>query len=694
MNGSPTLQDFTDSLDDLDDLIAGLHHHEEIRDHSLLLPDHNHDHAGEDDHLDDEDCVGTADHAAYGRDSPDSADRKAVQMELQDNTSLPTFSWTVDRSGSVPESALQPHKRDAATDFFEDNRHHSYGASSSLDPTPLSELHTTDHEFFFARSEPLPIPDNPSTGVILGDDVSNANAASALTTAATSPPPLPPDDASPTTPVKKKPVAAIKKKPSPTSRKPTTPPPKSTSAAGTGTAPSIQKASHQKAKYGFGQKHIVTAVPGHVAYERKKQRAKDARMRLNDSIDRLSLAMTIAGNTSQQRKCHWKLHDTAAALARCTEIATDAKKWDRPSFVGSAATMIQALNAQCDSLMKELHHAHAAAASQQQQQQKQQQQLSASKRRRLEDGSAAAVDDTTGATPPLGAPKDDNHHDDTDTTTTSTIAPPLLMWPDQFMSESRVLQRIGGFLGPRPLARNGRVCRAWKLWTRDAFIWEQLAIQRFGAMSVRQWNDKLDDSDGGSTNVYMAMDAHNVMPHITSLETASSLHMGQVRLAHRIGAWVYLRQRSNGETLQSVLNPLTGLYSSMPIVQLWIVLQNTGLDEIVIRDQPIVVDASTRRRGEELGEVTGPRFQKRWWRTDGTTEFTTSNNNNNSNGGVGSSRPLKLFDTIILEVNIHAHGCTTVAKFLQRSNYTKILFQQGDTTVPVIIPFPRDSLKT
>lgn len=632
--GSPPLHDF-ESLVDLDELMAVVNH--ETQDH-LLLPDH----------LDDDEID------YFGHESPDSVDRKAVQIELQDNASLPTFQWKVDRSGSVPESArLKPPTLD---DLFADKRH---DCRALPDPTPLSDLQTKDQQFFSARREPLPIPDIPWTDISQNNHLSDHTLMIATTTTDT-------EKLSATAP---KGPSATKKKPSPTlSRKQT--PSKNGNSRGDGVPASIQKATSQKSKYGFGKKHIVTAVPGHVAYERKKQRAKDARIRLNESIDQLSLAMTIAGNASQQRKFPWRfMHDTQSSMTECAAIASDAKKWDRPSFVGSAAAMIQSLNAQCDVLMKELQHLAA--------QQQQLQQPSSSKRRRLED---EAVNDAQYP----AAPKSDV---DEDINTTSRRVPIGFTWPDNPL-DSRVLQRIGSFLDPRSLARSARVCRAWKVWTSDCVLWEHIAIQRFGAIPVRQWNDKLEDCCNNSynNNVYFQMDANNVMPHISSLPVAS-LSLGQVRLPHRFGAWVFLRQRSNGETLQSVLNPLTGLYSSMPIVQLWIVVQNTGLDEILIpRDQPIVVDASTRRRGEELGEVPGPRFQKRWWHIDGTTEVVTDTNSTN--------RPLRLFETIILEVNIHAHGCTTVAKFLQRSNYTKILFQQGETTVPVIIPFPRDSLKT
>lgn len=559
INASPTLEDFS-SLVDLDEIL-NFHQHES-RDH-LLIPNS----------LEQEEDL--------GRDSPDSSDRKAVQIQLQENASLPTFHLKVDRTGSVPE----PQRSD---DFFlEMGRHDAHAMIP--DPTPLADLQRKDH---FRRTEPLPIPDIPST--------------------------------------KETPVKPAKQK-KPAAKKTTT------------TPASIQTASNQKAKYGFGKKHVVSSVPGHAAYERKKQRAKDARVRLNESIDRLSMAMTIAGTASEQRNVMpWKCHDTARSLARCTAIADQAKKWDRPSFVGSAAAMIQALNAQCDALTKELRHATTAE--------------SPTKRRRL-----------NGVVPSEGV--------DTDQATTAVNESATFQWADQL--EPKLMQRIGGYLDPRSLGTNAAVCKKWNSWMKDIVLWEQLAIRRFGAIPVRQWNDRLEES--GTDNVYHTMDSNNVMPHLLHVQT-SALEMGQVRLPHRVSAWVHLRQRSNGETLQSVLNPATGMFSSMPIVQLWIVVQNTGLNEVLIPDQNIVVDASTRRRGEELAEVPGPRFQKRWLQLDGTE--------------VDRSRRLKLFETIILEVNIHARGCSTITKFLQRSNFTKIVFQQGGMTIPVVIPFPRDSLKS
>ena len=53
---------------------------------------------------------------------------------------------------------------------------------------------------------------------------------------------------------------------------------------------------------------------------------------------------------------------------------------------------------------------------------------------------------------------------------------------------------------------------------------------------------------------------------------------------------------------------------------------------------------------------------------------------------------LRLYEAVVMETNIHARGCATTSKFVQKSNFTKLLVQIRDgTTVPLVIPFPRDA---
>ena len=149
---------------------------------------------------------------------------------------------------------------------------------------------------------------------------------------------------------------------------------------------------HPRSDDGNESPATSTATNKGAAYERKKQRARTARIKLNESIDRMAIAISLAGTQSKVRAEQWEARqqeqlvqqeqqhqpsaDSAAAatsttsttttnnknnnasstaVARiirdCVETAEGAKKWDRPSFVGSAASLIQGMNAQCEALM-------------------------------------------------------------------------------------------------------------------------------------------------------------------------------------------------------------------------------------------------------------------------------------------------------------------------------------------------------
>lgn len=74
--------------------------------------------------------------------------------------------------------------------------------------------------------------------------------------------------------------------------------------------------------------------------------------------------MTVAGSDSKERSIYiaqlleenGRSFDSIdhQAFQNACKTAETAKKWDRPNFVGSAATLIQCLNSQCEALMKEL----------------------------------------------------------------------------------------------------------------------------------------------------------------------------------------------------------------------------------------------------------------------------------------------------------------------------------------------------
>lgn len=490
------------------------------------------------------------------------------------------------------------------------------------------------------------------------------------------------------------------------------------------------------------------SLAGAFAYERKKQRAKDARIKLNDSIERLGIAINLAGTQSKQRVAQWHAsssnnnvsigsrHQKAGMqiMQDCSQTAESAKKWDRPSFVGSAAQLVQGLNAQCEALMREVLHlqeqqkksgsntagtttttsldvkAHMATAgpttsgtdaatellpchekrpAMPQSVATAEDESVATKRRRVEEVPPLEKEQSLYPEPPPGKAT----HQPTMGTSASGGS---VLTDAGIFADKKALNRIASFLDPVSVLRCQRVSKSWKdsgTFSGDE-VWQDLSVSRFGFFNLRQWRGKLDDEDeGGSTPgmvLYKSMDSGNVMPHFPH---EGMFLLGEATLPGKVSAWTYLVERSNGETLRSVLREPSmagnGIYASLPVVELRTVIQNTGVysEPIVIREQIQTVDASTRRRGEEMREIEwDDRFSKRVQRVDGTSIVPEP-----SRDGCKVLCRLKLFEVAVIETYIYARGCSTTSKFVQRSNFTKVLVCLKGTTVPLVVPFPRDA---
>lgn len=137
--------------------------------------------------------------------------------------------------------------------------------------------------------------------------------------------------------------------------------------------------------------------------------------------------------------------------------------------------------------------------------------------------------------------------------------------------------------------------------------------------------------------------------------------------------------------------PTNGSFQSRPVVELKILIQNTGMAKqpVVIRNQKISVDVSTRRTGGELNEIDwDTRFKKIVKTLDGEViDGATKQSRYDVNSDLCH---LQLFNSVIIEVYINARGCSTTSKFQQRSNFTKLLVCLEGTTVPMVIPFLRE----
>ena len=457
------------------------------------------------------------------------------------------------------------------------------------------------------------------------------------------------------------------------------------------------------------------------AYERKKQKAKDARVKLNESIERLAIAVSLAGSESKHRIGQLEnqiditefRQKSVAVSNEGIKLAENAKKWDRPSFVGTAASIIQSLNAQCEALMAELIAIQKL--------------LNASKsnngdtdtdKKTKSDFSSdidavdevSSINNTNAQVSESKADKAESptsdqmlkrHQQSVDLV--NKIQSPNKR-PRLGIQENRILpsnnevifRSIAGMLDPLSLCCCACTNKIWREMNafKDEKIWFNLAVKRFGIYNVRKWSENLKDGECeeiSNKEIYEEMNASNVMPHFTQ-EGLSFL--GKGRIPGKLSGWVFIVERSNGETLRSVKrDPNSGTsggvgYQSRPVVELRIVIQNTGMANqvVTLKSQQIGVDVSTRRRGGEFEEIDwDDRFKKVVRNLDGTMRK-ISNETSNTDSRDDLCR-LNLFETAVFEVHINARGCSTISKFRQRSNFTKILASLDGTTVPMVVPF-------
>eukprot|EP00956_Cyclotella_meneghiniana_P011391 scaffold15972_cov73-Cyclotella_meneghiniana.AAC.1 len=486
-------------------------------------------------------------------------------------------------------------------------------------------------------------------------------------------------------------------------------------------SPEKPKSSEEKAKKTTS---VDTEDP---AYERKKQRAKDARIRLNEAIEELGIAIELAGSQSRER-----LHNlthlvpiqvNSSSVSQITPLqkvmidtttqAGDAKKWDRPSFVGLAATLIHSLNAQCEGLMREMLHL------------KRENEI----RRRDDDRNLPEAGNVSpDASRALYGPCQIGSSDELvepmskrqkvgDNAASSIISGQTIVCNDttvedrrrevtqEMATSSKILGCVAQFLDPLTLCRCLCVSKQWI--SLDIFqnqqTWLCLCYKRFGTWSVRKWEGDEDDEDESSAihasqsmDLYCRMVEGNVKP-FSSMD--GSIFLGGSTVDGLVSGWVSLVERSNGETSRSVMQakdvdgkPHT-YYSPIPVVELRILVQNTGYSNgtIHIPDQHFSVDASTRRKGEKLLELTSDdRFKRRVIHLEKTSNQEMSN--------VQKQYPLshemcelKMFEYAVLSVHIHARGCSTTSKFCHRGKNIQVLVSINGTTRPLVIPITGQS---
>ena len=425
--------------------------------------------------------------------------------------------------------------------------------------------------------------------------------------------------------------------------------------------------------------HSTASIPVNEAYERKKQRAKDGRVKLNESIDHLSIAMGLASTQSLKRSraiaaLGFSGRSTLESMGNCIKIAEGAKKWERPSFIGAAAKMIEALNLQCELLMKECsvlkekstaHHSH----------------------------------DENIVYDNIGTDNNSTSNGPLQSTLLQSIQIEPLAKRQKFevlpqrnvrtslisslvssiLSNSRIMLFISEFLCPCSLLNCLSVSKSWA--GIEAFqanlIWRKLIELRYGSQDFPA-------SEGDEVkliDVFRKMNEDKIAPRYVTNS------IGEVQVSG-LQAWASIVHRSNGYLncsvkVKSKEDGGTDIYTSLPIVELKIVVQNINLphSRVLIPNQTLSIDCSTRRKGGQMIEVLhDERFTKTARKFYGGKEVTCIAEQS------AMIACLSLFEATILSVHFHAKGCTTVKKFLDKANFLKILVEVSGRTIPLCIP--------
>ena len=427
--------------------------------------------------------------------------------------------------------------------------------------------------------------------------------------------------------------------------------------------------SNQHMKSKNGRKNLVTstaAAPVNEAYERKKQRAKDGRVKLNEAIDHLSLAMGLASTQSMKRSrtiASLEVSDqpTFESMANCIKIAEGAKKWERPTFIGAAANMIEGLNLQCESLMRECLRLKENLSHPSYQNIAEDDDAKHLRLKYLQPSPATNIE------PSIKRQKLEKARNTSSRSQFSSIS-----------SNTCIMLSISSFLDPHSLIKCLSVSKGWTEINvfRSDEIWEHLSARRFGRKLINYLaHDKLRWIDN-----FRTMAKRKILPvlrmKMTGVTCMAGVHAG-VSVVERSNGYlncsVKVKSKEDGGTM----------YTSLPVVELKIVIQNTDFPYgcIIIPDQTLSIDCSTRRKGEQIIEVLhDERFTKRskmlvdGEEIDGTTSHRRT------------ICSLALFETVALTAYFHAKGCSTIKKFLSKANFVKVLIEARNRTIPVCIP--------
>ena len=428
-----------------------------------------------------------------------------------------------------------------------------------------------------------------------------------------------------------------------------------------------------------------------ISYEKKKQKAKDSRAKMTMAIDELEDAFHVAKNNTKERlQQYQKLFPLASNLSsielmkELIQDVSNTKKWDRPSYVMSAAKIIEKLNCQCEALMDDLgklaslQKTYTYPSNQPptwQDNLKMEQHISDP----LINFNLEQMNNVRSMKGHVSLKGYENNCFVKHMEKTETILLPDL--------PNILLKEIASFLDAKSILRCGTVTKKWVLNKYDVFsdelLWRNLCNHRFGHAQVQKWlgeismfGDKNSERHDSAIKMYQNMKLANWKP---SCRCEGNLYLGHSKINNVLSAWASMVDRSNGETMRTIFASLgtSEQILLIPVVEVRILIQNTGFSGdggILIPEQVMSVSSDD----VEMFEIqSDQRFRKTFLNMDATILQPVTK----------GLHHLGLYDAMVIRVYVHAETCSNTRIFIEKAKSTKLLINVLGNTVSLKIPF-------
>ncbi len=428
-----------------------------------------------------------------------------------------------------------------------------------------------------------------------------------------------------------------------------------------------------------------------ISYEKKKQKAKDNRAKLTIAIEELEDAFHVAKNDSKERYQQYQTLFPSVSKSSSVDLmkeliqdVSNTKKWDRPSYIMSAAKIIEKLNRQCEALMDDLvklkssqrpcaylsNHFHPWQDN-----------------LRMEQHSSnpmvnfdlEQIKNVRSMRGDISLKEYENN----------CFVKHMGKKEEVFLPDlpNILLKEIASFLDPISILRCGTVTKKWVLNKHDIFsdesLWRNLCNYRFGHAQVQRWRNessmfgnKILERHDAAMKMYQRMKLANWKP---SCKCEGNLYLGHSKINNVLSAWVSMVDRSNGETMRTVFASLGSSEQILliPVVEVRILIQNTGFSGdggIVIPEQVMSISSNNL----EMFEIqSDQRFRKTFLNMDAAILQPVTK----------GSHHLGLFDAMVIRFYVHAETCSSTRIFIEKAKSAKLLISLLGNTVSLKIPF-------